>query len=165
MVNVNQNAQSYQVVLTPNQSAPWAEVKMVCLLLAFFTAIIAGGWAFVGVWIILPFAGLELLLVSALMYQICKQGRLIQVVNLHADNIEVTTGYRKPEKQWTLTKSDTFLYCQSTKHPDDSPNVYLKNSDYCIQIGSFLNKNDTEQMLNSLESTGLVLVKEHWWER
>ena len=59
------------IILSPNRSTEWKDIKKWLLFTSMPAMIVALGWFFVGVWAILPFALFELSLLTYIMYSVC----------------------------------------------------------------------------------------------
>ena len=62
MINKQQYADSVELELVPNRSASSGQLKLILVAVGFICLLIAVMWSFLGAWLILPFAGLEVFL-------------------------------------------------------------------------------------------------------
>ena len=62
---VGETARDVEFVLLPNRSLNWKAARAAFVVFAGFTTAIATFFASQGAWLVVPFAGLELLAVSA----------------------------------------------------------------------------------------------------
>jgi len=76
-------------VVMPNCSMSWQENKIFVASLAFISFSIAGGFALQGLWVILPFAGLEILALTGVLYWTGLQATHLEVISIDADNVHV----------------------------------------------------------------------------
>ena len=84
MVNVDQQSSPDTVIrLLPNRSATWANTKLLMAAMIFFVMVIALAWAFVGAWVILPFAGFEVGLFALLMYKVSRFTYSKQIITIN----------------------------------------------------------------------------------
>ena len=149
--------------MSPNRSASWREVKLVLLGFSVVIFSIAMAWTLVGVWIVLPFAGVEFGLLGYLMYRVNWQAyqhqRLIitpvllileqgfrqrQVVRLERADCQITV--TETEGHWQLPIY--IIYCHGEEYP----------------LGPFLNLNDLKQLQHYLNQCGIGLCRNRWWE-
>ncbi|RCX31312.1 putative membrane protein [Thioalbus denitrificans] len=94
--------------LQPNRSMRWTDIQRVLTVFGLFTAMIAVAVAALGAWPVLPFTGLELLLLAGAFYLNARQGSAREVISLHSDRLELYRGngrqhdrpYRLP-RPWT----------------------------------------------------------------
>ena len=64
MVENQQTKQGVELTLRPNRSTTWAQNKLLLLAFGAVIFIIAIGWSIAGAWFVLPFAGLDFLLLA-----------------------------------------------------------------------------------------------------
>ena len=80
--------------LTPNRSASWQDTKWLMLIFAVAVFTIAIGWAVVGVWIILPFAGVEVVLLIFIMYQVSRSTYRWETIDIAPHTIHFYSSVR-----------------------------------------------------------------------
>ncbi len=153
-----------QLVLSPNRSSTWTEIKLVAGFISLITLTIGIGWALLGAWLILPFAGFEVILLVSMLYLIAKQGLRKQVLYISTNHINISSGIRSPNKQWKLKRKHTCIYHYPPQHPDDSPTIYLQDEENKVRIGEFLNKSDLQKLLLLLDQMDIIILRQHWWE-
>ncbi|WP_218355297.1 DUF2244 domain-containing protein [Alteromonas lipotrueiana] len=163
MIRITQRHQTTEILMRPNRSASWRETKTVWLVFFLVVLVIAMAWAAAGVWIVLPFAGIELGLLGYLMYrtnwQTYQQQRLIISPSLlvleHDYHRHQTVKLARCHCQITVTETEGHwqlpLYvicCQGRQYP----------------VGAFLNLNDLKQLQYGLIHCGVGLCRNRWWE-
>ena len=92
-------------VIRPNAAPSWRQIRIFFILVASVSLTVAGGFALLGFWPILPFAGLELLLLAWALYTTARRAERREVVRVNEDTVEVERGIRQPEQSWTLQKA------------------------------------------------------------
>lgn len=147
------------LILRPNRSATWAENKAIILALGFASLFIAVSWALVGAWLILPFAGLEIALVAYFLHLVSRKSHRQVIIRLAEEHVHVEQGILKPEQNWQLMRSDTFIQVQQPQHHLEGPTMTICAPEVQIDISSFLSKKDSEQLLNILKQSGLKLTR------
>ncbi|MGH1441484.1 MAG: DUF2244 domain-containing protein [Cellvibrionaceae bacterium] len=152
------------IILSPNRSADWSEVKKWIVLISLPALIVALGWFFVGVWIILPFAGLELALMSYLMYRVCYQNYREQHIVINQNDVTFSSGIGKPDKEYTFTLPDCYLSVTQPRKPIDKLELALKSESYTLKFGEFLNPEDRESARKSIRNAGIIECASRWWD-
>lgn len=148
------------IKLRPNRSATWAQTKFLMLSFAVFVSSIATAWAFVGAWVVLPFAGAEVLALVAVMYLVSHATYQWQSIELTESTIKVDSSKRATV---TFTRDATHLYFFEDTSHGRLPRLVLKTSSHMYEIGDFLNETDKAQLLKALQSNGVVVCKNKWW--
>jgi len=146
-----------QIILYPNRSASWKSIKQFLWAISVFAFTIAFSFAFFGLWMVLPFAGLEIFALVGLMYWVALQCRRQEVIRIVDHRIVVEQGYETPKKTW---QSDLFM----TRLVIDRPTGYgrprrlfLRGSQQQLEIGQFLNEEDKKLLVAELRGVvGIV---------
>ncbi len=155
MVSISHNSNSLQIVLTPNRSMSWRGNQYFILSLLVLSGSIGVGFALLGAWVILPFAGLEMLAVSGALYYVSWKLNYRQVIELELDRLTIEKGYYKPKKVWRFKREDVALTIEPAQHPWDTPTIRLQHKHEVIVLGEFLSQADHKLLVDSLRDAGL----------
>ena len=98
MVSTDEGTDRCMFVLSPNPAPPWPDIRLFFIVLATPSLLVASGFAWLGFWPILPFAGLELLGLAAALYVTAKRSEQREVVRISKDKIEIERGRRHPQR-------------------------------------------------------------------
>jgi len=112
-------------------------------------------WAFVGLWAILPFSGLEAALVAFVLYRVCQATYQRQVITCSPEAIVVQFGTHFPKRSWTLERARTRITVSTPRHPLDAPALCIYDQVNNIELGRFLSKDDKTLAVQALKSAGL----------
>lgn len=153
------------VELTPNRSASWRDVKILLIAIGIFVMFIATAWAFVGAWVILPFAGFEVGLLALLMYKVSLRCHNKQVITISKEKIVFECGIKSPEFRWQFNRPDTHLAISEANTDFDRPQLVLTDENVSILLGDFLNQSDCVIARNTLKQAGLIEVSNQWWKQ
>jgi uncharacterized membrane protein len=85
-----------EVILRPNQSLTWRANLIVIGFLFIASLVVAIGFTLQGFWPILPFAGLELVVLTVAFYCVGLARRECQVVRIGDGIVEIEKGRRLP---------------------------------------------------------------------
>lgn len=148
------------IVARPNQSASWHTNKCIIVGLGIVSGIIAAGFGLLGAWLVLPFAGIEITALGGALYIVCRRLNLRHVLYFCGDQVVVEKGCGYPQRKWQLDKLSTSICVERQAHPWDPIKIALfcrhnrSRADY-ISIGEFLNREDSQQLLDILRQQGL----------
>ncbi len=159
MVVIESNNGFPQFILTPNRSANWVQTKHLLYVLAFTSLGIGAAWSFMGAWVILPFAGFEVGLLTFLMHRVCFATYQQQVIRIRENDVVIQLGVYKPARGWHLNKSSTRIIVTEPNHIDDPVGLSLKDDKHTVELGNFLNIDDKQYVLEELKQLGLKTVK------
>jgi uncharacterized membrane protein len=152
------------ITLSPNRSATWQQTKIVIFVMAFVMMVIALAWTFVGAWVILPFAGLELGLFALLMYKVSKFTYSRQVINIDKNQVTIAWGAKKLEQTHQIQREDLYVYYWEADEGWHLPRISLSQHLTNVEIGKFLNLEDRQQLKDELELAGLIVCRNKWWQ-
>lgn len=164
MVTTEYSPHKTTIILKPNRSASWLEVKWFIAVIGFFVISIALIWSMFGAWVILPFAGLEVGLLGLLMYRVSLNCHAKQVITIATQEIIVECGIKRPTFSWQFAKKDTHLNIIEAETSFDRPKMILSDEKVSLKLGDFLNQNDCNLARNSFKKAGLIEVSNHWWK-
>ena len=163
MIEIVKLPQQTQIILFPNRSATWKESKYFMWFIGFTMLLVAGGWSVVGVWIVLPFAGLELALFSFLRYRVSLATYSKQVVTLTADNVNIVSGYKQLSRH-TLDARHIEITLTESENNWPLPILTISDNQKQLELGEFLNLEDRLELYTQLRSLGVPACRTHWWK-
>jgi len=102
MIDVEYNRHSHvgRIVLRPNRAISWRANRIFLLIITFISTLIAGAFAWLGAWLILPFAGAEILLLGSLLWYVYTVHSRQEVVHFSKAEVVVEKGWREPILKW-----------------------------------------------------------------
>jgi uncharacterized membrane protein len=165
MVTINTNNDVTTIILSPNRSTEWKDIKKWLLFISLPSMIVALGWLFVGVWIILPFAILELSLLTYIMYSVCYKNYRKQLITIEGKNVTFSSGIGKISREYVFTRPDCFLSVTTPRKPIDNLELALKNDLYTIPVGEFLNPDDRANARRTIRDAGVIEISSRWWAK
>ncbi len=151
------------IILSPNRSTEWKDIKKWLLFISMPAMIVALGWFFVGVWVILPFALLELSLLTYIMYSVCYNNYRKQLITIERKNVTFSAGVGKASREYVFTRPDCYLAVTTPRKPIDNLELALKNDLYTIPVGEFLNPEDRAHARRKIRDAGVIEVSARWW--
>ncbi len=152
MVSSTRTATRLMIIARPNQSASWADNVLLLLALAVPVLTIAVIFALLGAWLILPFAGLELLALGTALYHVTWQQQFRHVITLSEDSICIDKGHYAPQQQWHFSRHSTGLTITVQQHPWDGPQLCVHDRNESVILGEFLNREDSLKLLELLQN-------------
>lgn len=161
MLEVTQDNNTAVIRLMPNRSASWYETKWLIAAFALFIGTIAIAWALVGAWVILPFAGVEVLLLALLMHYVSSLTYQWETIEINTNTVVITSSTCNAR---TLQRESA--YVDYTNEPDSwlLPKTLLYDDVHTVEVGHFLNESDRELLKQSLKNAGLIVCQRQWWK-
>jgi len=138
------------IVVRPNQSLSWRGNLTVLTSLGIVMATIATGFAFIGLWMVLPFAGLELLVVAAGLYATSRRLANGEVISLSPDTVKVETGYRYPASSRRVQRHWARIdLCNGHSRAQPSK-LFIRAHGEAIEVGACLTDKEREKLAREL---------------
>ncbi|MEQ9547024.1 MAG: DUF2244 domain-containing protein [Marinobacter sp.] len=144
-----------RLLLTPNQSLSWRGNVQVWLALFSVSLVIATGMALAGAWVVMPFAGLELIALAAGIYYTARACQTREILSVYPDSLTLEKGRRVKQAEWTLPRHYARVRANMPRHPFTPPKLFLSYREEHIPLGAFLNVEDTQILLRILEGKGV----------
>lgn len=164
MVVTEQNKDGIFISLSPNRSASWQQSKWIIIVMLAVVMIIAIAWTFVGAWVVLPFAGLEIALFAFLMHRVSINTHSVQTIDIQADKIDISYGFRKKRRYLHLYRASLEIYYTTSENDWELPRITFVSGEQKLSIGDFLNLEDRLKLKDVLQDAGFFLCKNKWWE-
>ncbi len=105
------------LVVSPNLSMSWRANLMLVAAIAFVCVGSALVWAYFGLWMVLPFAGLEVLFVTACLYVTVRKLSVKEVITVGSEEIRLEWGLYEPQRSVTLPRHWSTLDYQCDDNP------------------------------------------------
>jgi len=99
------DSDGHVITLRPNGSLRWRAAKWSCAALGLLVGGIAAWFASRGAWLVLPFAGAELLVVGAGLYLSCRASRRAEVIRVTPETLLVQRGRGRPEQEHAFQRA------------------------------------------------------------
>ena len=138
------------IVLSPNLSARWQSTKIFLFIVSFFALSIGVAFALVGLWVILPFAGIEIIVLLLVMYRVARKCYRKQVIYMSAEKIRVEQGIAQPHSVWESELFWTRLIVQQPGHVWHASKIILRGRNEQIEIGAFLTEHEKKELIKKL---------------
>lgn len=164
MITKDKDAEHCSLILEPNRSATWQESKYLILAMLAILATIAIGWLIVGVWMILPFAGIEIGLFATLTYMISRQTYRQQIITLTKSQISIENKLGRHKNTKVLSRCGCWIDIIETERDWNLPELYLMSNEQRYEIGHFLNLKDRQTLSKMLQQEGIPNCRTFWWK-
>lgn len=104
LANYNLADNHCRFILSANQSMSWQQTLIFLYLVGAVNAIIAVGCLYFGLWLVLPFSGLEMLLLTVCLYLVSHRTNSREIITIDKDQIVIESGYRRIAKRQTFSR-------------------------------------------------------------
>jgi len=148
-------------VIRPNQSLSWRQAVQVYTAIAFICLGIGIAFALHGFWTVLPFAGLEILVLGAAFYLCLARSQIREVVSVNARVVTVEKGRKKPEERWECPRAWARISLQQPQIAWYPSRLAIAFQGRRVELGAFLNEEERRALAAELQQ---VIHRDDWEE-
>jgi uncharacterized membrane protein len=139
-------------ILRPNRSLTWRQNVWVFGFFCLVTLAIALPLAAMGFWLVLPFAGLELLAVGTGLYLVTCRCHEREVICIAADSIRIERGRLRPQQRWVLSRTWARVELQGCPRHWYPSRLLIRAHHRTVEIGRFLAEEERHQLARELNA-------------
>ena len=140
----------WRFVLQPNQSLSWRGSQFFFLSLCMISAAVAVPLAWMGFWLILPFAGLELCALWLVLYLVARRSQQREIIYITADSIRIEKGKHHVEQQWTLMRLWARVVLEQCPKQWYPSRLIIRSHGRAVEVGRFLNEDERQHLASEL---------------
>ena len=157
MLEVQKLNNAHRLLMMPNRSMSWQTNKKILLAMFCLNMTVALAWAYMGAWLVLPFAGLEILLVGLGMFYVSWKLSFRQVLTIESESLVLQQGVYFPKQEWHWQTSNTTLVRQPSNYRMSAPTLWLAHLNERVELGEFLNRSEKKELRQQLQKLGLTI--------
>jgi uncharacterized membrane protein len=148
-------------VIRPNQSLSWRQAVRVYTAIASVCLGIGIAFALHGFWTVLPFAGLEILVLGAAFYLCLTRSQIREVVSVNASVVTVEKGRQTPEERWECPRAWARISLQQPHIAWYPSRLAIAFQGRQVELGAFLNEEERRALAAELQQ---VIHRNDWQE-
>ena len=141
---------SRRFLIRPNCSLPWGDVVRFYLGIATVSFGIAIVFAMQGAWLVLPFAGAEMLVLAAALYVVTRRGSRWQMISIDRDHIVVTQHGPNDQRQETFQRAWARVELRPARIQGHPSRLTIGSHGRRVEIGGCLNEDDKKYLAQEL---------------
>ena len=149
----SESGEEHRYVLRPNQSLSWSAAKLCFGTIAGATLAIATTFAFVGLWPVLPFAGLELGILGYCFYRCAANAQNREVITVGPQVVKVEKGKSRPDDRWDLPRAWAVVAMERHAIRGYPSRLFLRSHGRHVEFGRFLNEEERRELAVDLSRT------------
>ena len=131
-------------VVKPNQAISWRSLVLVYILISAVTISIGITFYSIGMTLVLPFSGLEILALGAALYICAWRGGVQEVISIDRDNITIETGRQHPEQREIFRRAWAKVVLERSWNSWYPSRLLIRSHGRQIEIGRFLNEQERQ---------------------
>lgn len=137
-------------LLRPTRSMTWPQAKRFIALITTISAFIAGAFASLGYWLVMPFSGLEVLAVAVAFYLVLRDGERREVVRIEGEQLVIEAGRREREQRYEFHCLWVRVQLSRSRYRYHPTRLLLGAHGKAIEVGRFLTDKERETFSQSL---------------
>ena len=155
---MQENVSEGQIILAPNRSSSWPNILRFIFVSATLTLLIGVVFAFLGAWLILPFAGLEIVLIAALCRWMYHHHTDKEVVLLQGDKLAVIQRHAGHERRHEFQRYWTRVRLEPSEHVWYPSRLLIGSHGHYVELGANITESARKKLAQDLQ--GLLDQKE-----
>lgn len=137
-------------VLRPNRSLSWRQNLWFLAGLCGVTLIGIAPLVAMGFWPVLPFAGLELLLVGVGLYRVMCRCHECEVICVAEDSIRIERGRHGPRQRWVIGRAWAQVVLRACPHQWYPSRLLIRAHGRAVEVGRFLVEEERKKLAQDL---------------
>ena len=140
----------WQFVIRPNCSLGWRGAKRYLALQSVVVLLAAAPMAWMGGWLVLPFAGAELAALTAAFYWVLLRSHRIEVVSLQGDRVRIERGRRGPEERTEFPRAWAQVVLRRGGAEYDKAHLAIRAHGRETEVGADLTSDEKARLAEEL---------------
>lgn len=140
-----------QIVVKGNRSMSWNANVLLAASLGAVSLIFGGGIAMFGLWLVLPFAGLEFLVVLYCLGRTYRKLGYTEVISVGESTLLVESGYDAPQSSSEFSRHWTRIDFHDPESLFETGTLKLMCGGRTLELGRLLSKTEKRQLHDELQ--------------
>jgi uncharacterized membrane protein len=137
-------------VVKPNQAISWQSLVLVYTGIAAVTFTIGVSFYLIGMTLILPFSGIEILALGAAFYLTAWRGGIQEVILINRDTIVIELGRQHPVTRETFQRAWARVVLERSWNSWYPSRLLIRSHGRQVEIGKFLNEQERQGLAMEL---------------
>ncbi len=136
----------FRLILTPNCSMSWRQLLAFYLITCALAILIGLLFTLQGQWLILPFSGLEMLVLGSALLVTSRKVNRKEVITVNEDRVRIEKGRFRPEEQWVFKRCWIRLQDEFKGENQSRRKLALGSHGSYVEVGDFLNNIEKDEL-------------------
>jgi uncharacterized membrane protein len=148
MVNISKvdSGDGFRIVLSPNCSITWRELVLFYLFTCLVAIAVGLFFTLQGMWMVLPFSGLEMLALGIGLYLTSRKVYRKEVITLNPDRTRIEKGVQRVVQSWEFKTSWVRIIDERGDARNPSRKLAIGMHDAAVEVGSFLANSEKDEL-------------------
>jgi uncharacterized membrane protein len=145
------SGQGFRFVLAPNRSISWRELLLFYFLTCVLALAIGLFFALQGMWLVLPFSGLEMLAMGLGLYITSRKVYRREVITLDPQRLRIEKGMHRIDQSWEFKTSWVSVRNDRDNIRHGRRRLVIGASGSSVEVGSFLANSEKDALAFQLK--------------
>ena len=153
MVSIHKikSGESFRFVLSPNCSISWRELVLFYVFTCVVALAIGVFFTLQGLWLVLPFSGLEMLALGFCLYLTSRKVYRREVITLDQQHTRIEKGVRRIDQSWEFETSWVRLIDEPAGAPKRGRKLAIGSHGNYVEVGEFLDNSEKDRLAFQLK--------------
>ncbi|MDH3631688.1 MAG: DUF2244 domain-containing protein [Gammaproteobacteria bacterium] len=153
MVNISKvdSRGSYRIVLSPNCSISWRELVLFYLFTCLVAIAVGLFFTLQGMWMVLPFSGLEMLALGTGLYLTSRKVYRKEVITLDPDRTRIEKGVQRVAQSWEFKTPWVRIIDEPRDGRNSRRRLAIGVHGAAVEVGSFLANSEKDALAFQLK--------------
>jgi len=145
------SGEGVRFVLSPNCSISWRDLVIFYCLTCMIALAVGLFFTLQGMWLVLPFSGLEMLALGIGLYVTSRKVNRCEVITLDPENTRIEKGVQRVDQCWEFKTSWVRVIDQHDDDRGDKRKLAIGMSGESVEVGSFLANSEKDALAFQLK--------------
>ena len=150
LTTVSESSVPTQFIIQRNQSLSWYGNKVFIAYIAMLSLSTAGVFAYLGMWLVLPFAGLAIFVLAICLYVCCLHCHEREVITIDEKKLLIEKGRIKPKQQWQFDRAWLQLELKKSPYNGHPSQLIIRSKGKEFEIAKFLTNKERKNLAKSI---------------
>ena len=136
-----------RIFIRPNCSLSWRDTVRVFTVIAIVSVSIAVMFAWLGLWLVVPFTGLELMALGGVLYYCALRGQRLEVIQFDSDEGQVQ---HSDGRRVTFQRYWARAHLLPPRHRHDNSRLLIGSHGRTVEVGACLNETERKELATRL---------------
>ena len=153
MINIDKinSVNGYRFILAPNCSISWRELLGFYLVACLVVLAVGLLFTLQGLWLVLPFSGLEMLALGVAFYLTSRKVHRREVITLDHLRIRIEKGIQQVNQSWEFDTTGTRLIDEQTRAWYPRRKLVISAHGKTVEVGDFLDNLEKDELAFKLK--------------
>jgi len=153
MVSINKvnSGEGYRFVLAPNCSISWPALLLFYLLTCLVALAVGLFFTLQGLWLVLPFSGLEMLALGIGLYVTSRKVYRKEVITLDPERTRIEKGVQRIDQSWEFKTPWIRIIDELPDRRSPRRKLAISMNGESVEVGSFLANSEKEALAFQLK--------------